>query len=257
MSICSIYVIKCKRNNKVYVGQTWNTIERRFKDHLKGARNKNNNKLPKLYNAIRYHGEIAFSIEKIDEADTQLQADILEDFYILAANSIKNGYNVKRGGSKGKHAASSKKKVGDAKRGIPRSKEVMQRVSETKIREGIHKGEKHGMAILNEEKVLKIRALVAEGKISKIDIGRMFNVTPNVIYRVHTGQTWKHVGGKITPAIYKCGGTCNNAKLTKRSVLEIRRKYAKGTPEFQLAKDYKVSHGTIGNVVKRKTWKNI
>lgn len=52
-------------------------------------------------------------------------------------------------------------------------------------------GSKNGRAILNEEKVKKIRSL-ARIK-SQREIGEMFNVSRVAIYHVLKGDTWKHV----------------------------------------------------------------
>lgn len=188
-------MIRCKRNGKFYVGQTWETVEHRLQRHTAGAINKNSAKCPKLYNAIRFYGKENFTAEKIDEAYTQTQADMLEDFYILAANSIEKGYNVKRGGSTGKHSEASKKKIGDSKRGIARRKKDVKKMSDTKIREGTHRGVNHGKAILNEKKVREIRRLHKHGGLAGklTDIGLIYGVSPQVIYRVVSRKSWTHV----------------------------------------------------------------
>ena len=47
-------------------------------------------------------------------------------------------------------------------------------------------------------------------------------------------------------------------KLKEEDVLEIRRLYAKGDYTHRgLAKDFGVTHGTIGNIIRRKIWTHI
>jgi hypothetical protein len=52
-------------------------------------------------------------------------------------------------------------------------------------------GEKHGMSVLKEEDIIKIREL--HGKISNRDIAKMYEVTPTQIGRIVTRKCWKHI----------------------------------------------------------------
>ena len=54
-------------------------------------------------------------------------------------------------------------------------------------------GENHKSAKLTEAQVLEIRRLVAEGELSKISIGKMFNVTDVNIGCIAHRKTWKHI----------------------------------------------------------------
>lgn len=63
-----IYKITTTQSNKVYIGQTTNSLEYRFAEHKKNA------KLGikyHLYNAIRKYGEDTFNIELIEQCDNQ------------------------------------------------------------------------------------------------------------------------------------------------------------------------------------------
>jgi hypothetical protein len=49
-----------------------------------------------------------------------------------------------------------------------------------------------------------------------------------------------------------------NSKLTEKQVLEIRRLYAKGNiTQATLARQYNVTQGLIGHIVKRRSWTHI
>lgn len=91
-----IYKITCIVNNKVYIGQTTLSIEKRFKQHLSKS-----SFCKKLKYAIRKYGKENFVIEQIDKASSKEEADIKERSYILEYNSIsdKYGYNITEGGS--------------------------------------------------------------------------------------------------------------------------------------------------------------
>ena len=89
-----IYKITTTQSNKVYIGQTTNSLEYRFAEHKKNA------KLGikyHLYNAIRKYGEDTFNIELIEQCDNQ-DLDNREKYWISYYNSYNNGYNMTIGG---------------------------------------------------------------------------------------------------------------------------------------------------------------
>ena len=96
-----IYKITNIINNKVYIGQTKNIAEERYKGHL--ARLRNGCK-GKLYNAMRKYGVENFLLETIDTVDEnsenpEKELNEKEIYWINYYNSTgKNGYNVLVGG---------------------------------------------------------------------------------------------------------------------------------------------------------------
>jgi group I intron endonuclease len=113
----TIYIIKSNATDKVYVGQTWYNLEKRFTAHKARAVRAAKDGSIKLINSMRKYGIDTFYIEKLEECFTQEKADELEDFYILQYNSIINGLNLKRGGAIGKYSEESKKKMSDSHKG--------------------------------------------------------------------------------------------------------------------------------------------
>ena len=69
-----IYKITNLINNKVYIGQTIQTIEKRFIQHKSHARTGNNNH--KLANALRKYGEDNFIVENIEDCEQELLDEI-------------------------------------------------------------------------------------------------------------------------------------------------------------------------------------
>lgn len=92
-----IYIIKNTVNDKVYIGQTIQALDARWRAHLYRARTSGNTK---LYINMRKVGLNNFYIERIDEAYTVEELNRLEKYYIEMYDSIKNGYNTSEGGDR-------------------------------------------------------------------------------------------------------------------------------------------------------------
>ena len=69
-----IYKITNDINNKVYIGKTAFSIEKRFKEHCKDAFRDRNEKRP-LYMAMQKYGIEHFHIEQIEECENINAAD--------------------------------------------------------------------------------------------------------------------------------------------------------------------------------------
>lgn len=105
MEVCTIYIVTNKINGKQYVGQTWNTLRRRWTNHIL------NKGVIKLYNSIKKNGKDNFTIEMLTIAHTQDIANYWEDYFIKKYDTIKHGFNIREGGSKGKASPFTKKKM--------------------------------------------------------------------------------------------------------------------------------------------------
>ena len=110
---CLIYVLENTANNKVYVGQTWRSLEERF-DSGFGYKH-----CLRLFNAIQKYGRERFKYTILVTAADQMTADYMERFWINVHDSRDPdvGYNLTDGGSYGKHSKESKRKMSDAQSG--------------------------------------------------------------------------------------------------------------------------------------------
>ena len=101
-------------SGKQYVGQTWDYETRMAGYRLGGSKGQR-----ALYAAIVKHGWNNFTAVKIVQGiQTQEWLDKIETAYIKAFNTIApHGYNLRAGGSHGKHHAMTRKKMSDAQRG--------------------------------------------------------------------------------------------------------------------------------------------
>ena len=96
-----IYKITNDINNKVYIGQTINTIDYRFKNHINDAIS-NQNTQNKFHNAIKKLGAEHFKTEQIEECPNE-KLNEREQYWIKFYDSVNNGYNTTWGGSCGIH----------------------------------------------------------------------------------------------------------------------------------------------------------
>lgn len=90
-----IYIIKNKINNKVYIGQTMQSVEERYKQHLKSCRCKQHYK---IYRAMNKYGVDNFYYEILERDVKEEDIDEREIYWIEYYDSFKNGYNSTTGG---------------------------------------------------------------------------------------------------------------------------------------------------------------
>lgn len=83
-------------NGKVYIGQTINSVNTRFKRHLSDAVNHIID--THLTRAINKYGPQYFTVETIDTASTADELSEREKYWIQYYDSVHNGYNTARGG---------------------------------------------------------------------------------------------------------------------------------------------------------------
>lgn len=89
-----IYQITNDINNKIYIGKTEFSIEKRFKEHCSDAFKEHNEKRP-LYSAMRKYGIEHFHIELVEKTDNPEER---EKYWIEQKQSFKKGYNATLGG---------------------------------------------------------------------------------------------------------------------------------------------------------------
>ena len=90
-----VYKITCLANNKVYIGQTVQSLEKRFNAHTyKGSG------CTKIYRAIQKYGRENFIIEELESCNSMDNLNKAEEYWIDKYNSTndKFGYNLTSGG---------------------------------------------------------------------------------------------------------------------------------------------------------------
>ena len=91
-----IYKIINDINDKVYVGKTMNTIEKRFKEHCADSTRRDEENRP-LYRAMNKYGIEHFSIHLIEECADE-DASVREQYWIGFYKGYTEGYNATIGG---------------------------------------------------------------------------------------------------------------------------------------------------------------
>ena len=89
-----IYQIVNDINDRVYVGKTYFSLEKRFKEHCKDVFKRDFEKRP-LYSAMKKYGVEHFHIELLEETDNPEER---EKYWIEQKHSYENGYNATKGG---------------------------------------------------------------------------------------------------------------------------------------------------------------
>lgn len=143
--LTGIYMIRCKPNGKVYVGQSTN-IERRFKEHRKHLNGgyHTNKELQKDWNDYEEDNFEFKVIQKCKEEDL----DELEILHTEQLDSFKNGYNKTKGGNDFGAKGEDNHMYGKCGElhpsyGTHLSEETKKKISEAK--KGVYCGENHPM----------------------------------------------------------------------------------------------------------------
>ena len=91
-----IYKITNDVNDKVYIGKTLSSIEKRFQEHKKDSSRPHMENRP-LYRAMNKYGCDHFQIELVEESSIETLSQ-REEYWIDFYNSYENGYNATKGG---------------------------------------------------------------------------------------------------------------------------------------------------------------
>jgi group I intron endonuclease len=128
-----IYKITNSINDKVYIGQTVESLKKRWNRHTWVCTIKRD--AMAITNAIVKYGKENFSIEEIDKADDIEELNKKEIYYINLYKSMSpNGYNLTSGGSNKRLSEETKRKISKSNKGRKASEETIKKLSES------HKG---------------------------------------------------------------------------------------------------------------------
>ena len=171
-NISGIYKIRCRSNNKIYIGSSSNIRFRwtLHKSHLNRGVHTN----AYLQRAWKLYGSNAF-IWKIIEVCPINKLLIREQKWFKKTKCCnkKYGFNIATDAS-------------SPGRGHKHSLKTRLKISKS------NSGSKHWKSKLTESNIPKIRKLVKDG-LSDAKIGKIFNVDRQTIRDIRLGTTWKYV----------------------------------------------------------------
>lgn len=128
--IAGIYGLRCRTTDKWYIGQSWDIYDRWHRAY----RLLQCKQQPKIYNALKKYGYNDFDVRIIEMCDSSTPQDVLdqkETSWIRHFHSIENGYNLKEGGSRGKHGLASREKMRKSRQGKTMPRVVVEKIRKT------------------------------------------------------------------------------------------------------------------------------
>lgn len=106
-----IYKVTNKLNGKIYIGQTIQSLKRRFANHACQGHC--------LYSAIKKYSKENFKIQLLARCNSREEMNHRESYYIKLFNTLApNGYNLTSGGPLGASHVYTKRKLSVSHRGI-------------------------------------------------------------------------------------------------------------------------------------------
>lgn len=193
-----IYISRNKKNDKYYIGQTTQSIKKRFLQHLREGNY--------FSRSLKKNGLEKFRITSIEMPDTAL--DVMESLLINHFNSMApNGYNLTTGGSNGRPSKESRKRMSEAHKGKIFSEEHKRKLSESmkgkKRRNMTRTKHPHARAvILTHPDGTKEYFDCMRGAVRK------HGLTPQSLTKVAKGKLKHHKGFK-----------CRYVKITSQAIL--------------------------------------
>jgi len=172
-----IYKITNSINNKIYVGQTTQDLKKRWSCHKRDSKRHD---YP-LCRAIKKYGIENFVIECVETLPKQSSIEELnnrEIFWIKELSTlIPNGYNVREGGSRGKHSEETKIKLSVIGKGRPCSIQAKVKLSLARKDKPISEEQKVKLSIAGKGKISpnkgKIMSSEQRAKLSLAAQGRV------------------------------------------------------------------------------------
>jgi group I intron endonuclease len=186
-----IYKITNRINGKVYIGQTKQSLQKRWNNHCC-----KNSHCSILHSAIKKYGAENFTVEQIDVACSKEELDKKEIFWIAQFNSVApNGYNISSGGN--------------GNRGHKPTAETLAKRSASL--KGIHMGDENPAKREDVRKKMseaakhRIGELSSRGKrVACIETGKVFPTAKEAGH--HVGCTYKNISAVCNGKRKSCGG---------------------------------------------------
>lgn len=251
----TIYIIRNSVDHRVYVGQTWKPLKKRWKNGQGYSGSIH------IHNAIQKYGKDKFYYEELVSCKTQEDADYLERHFIelYKATDPEYGFNITNGGQIAfftgkKHTEVAKRKMSETHKGIntwmkgrtnhhsdERKAELSQQFKEMKIWEKAPDNS-HLLVQWVDEHHTKIRKHQYPGIVERYNGGESARQLAEA-HNVHISVISKIVKGSDGVGNYR------SKKIKRSEWALITERYDGGTKVSELAKQYGVYDSTIRRII--------
>lgn len=221
--ISGVYSIINKSTAKMYVGSSFD-IYGRWVQHMNELE-KGEHHSAKLQNSYNKHGKEVFVFNIIEIVDTDDRNVLFgrEQYYIDKYDSFANGYNM--------------------------SNNAWTPVSYTTI-EDLEENKR----ILSKQQFEDVVYYLTNTQIPVPEISSITGVSYRTIYQIYYRESYKNLTENMIFLDRKYG---KKYKLKKEDVIDISNKLMEGAFYNDIAKEYGISTGTVYDIAKKKTWKDI
>lgn len=230
----------------IYIGQSWD-IKNRWRLH--GVYNNTRNSNTPLYNSLKKYGFNNHKFNICIALPNDIQQTVLDEYEIFFISQLKEAgcrlLNLTSGGSHGRHAEESKKKLSDKRKAYDWCKGRKQSPETIEKRRAKMIGRK--MSQKTYEVLSKWRTKEQAMWMGKLNKG---------IKR--TQENKEKIRQTLLAKIETKGEGHGMAKLSNEDVMEIRAKYGTdGYTSRGLAKEYNLSKTNVLDILHWRIWKHI
>lgn len=250
--IWSIYLLTNHRNYKIYVGQTRRLVHKRFIGHCSKKKT-----VSKIHSAIKKYGRESFSIEVIDVAFSQNEANFKEEFWIKTLKSTERniGYNV-LSEVKGIRETNTGKKFSEVHK-----MKMSLSMTENRKKALLELNEKEWVVISPDGEILNIKNLQKFCEANGLDPANMVRLTTTCDRSYHKGwQCFKKEQfskEKILPKKTKI--SCKNIEFNYVDFIFPNQKIVRSDNIYAFCKENSLDSSSIYKLIRgiKETYKGI
>lgn len=228
-----IYTATNRVNGKQYVGQTTESVEKRWMKHVSDANRNRKRECRVLNNAIRKYGSEAFDVEAIIACDSKEELDRMEVMAIASGDTlVPSGYNLKTGGNAGgRPGAETRAKTSAALMGHSTSQETRAKISASNTGKSHSSDTRARISAVQKGKPKRPLSAETRAKISVANKGR-------AISREHRDKLSEAHRGKVLSLEHRIRiGAANKGKVrspeTRAKISQTKRKRVTTAPHDQ------------------------
>jgi len=240
--LSGVYCIKNLKNNKIYIGSSIDIVDRWRQHKREFRKNIHSNKY--LQYSWNKHGNSSFEFSIIEECNENETLE-REQYYLDLYESYNRnkGYNISKSSSAPMMGRKHSKETL-----IKLSEGVRSRDSSVWVR-----GEDKFNAKFKDKDIIIIKRMIYEGN-RIIDIANLYNVEPNTITQIKTGERWSHIKTEYDDLIIQTP----RQKLNEENIIEIKKLLIEEKLNIkEIADIFEITFGQVSSIKNLNSWENI